>query len=63
MMPVPEAGRLHSTCRPIAASNGSMTSGGKPSGYVGNGRSSTTPIISQWPVVVSLPAPRSARRP
>ena len=32
MMPVPEAGRLQSTRRPIAASNGSMTSGGKPSG-------------------------------
>ena len=29
MMPVPEAGRLHSTRRPIAASKGSMTSGGE----------------------------------
>ena len=63
MIAVPEAGRLQSTRRPTTASNGSSTSGGNPSGYVGNGCSSTTPIISQCPVVVSLPAPRSASRP
>ena len=32
-------------------------------GNVGNGRSSTMPIISQWPVTESLPADASAMRP
>ena len=31
------------------ASNGSMISGGNPSGYSGNGSPSSMPIISQWP--------------
>ena len=35
---VPDAGRFHRTGRPTAFSKGSMTSGGNPSGYVGNGR-------------------------
>ena len=40
-----------------------MISGGNPSGYSGNGSSSRIPIISQCPVVVSLPAERSVARP
>jgi hypothetical protein len=63
MISVPDAGSLPSTSRPIRSWNGSMISGGNPSGYSGNGSSSTTPDISQWPVVVSLPAERSVRRP
>src|SRR6266508_489974 len=63
MISVPDAAVLPSTKRPIASSNGWMTSGGKPFGYKGNGRSRTMPHISQWPVVVSLPAERSVSRP
>ena len=40
-----------------------MKSAGKPLGKVGKGLSSITPLISQWPVVVSLPALRSMARP
>ena len=36
-----------------------MISGGKPFGYVGNGRSRTIPAISKWPVMVSFPAEAS----
>ena len=43
--------------------NGSITSSGKPCGYVGNAVGVTTPISSQWPVVVSLPFERSSSRP
>ena len=43
--------------------NGSITSCGKPCGYVGNACAVTTPISSQWPVVVSLPFERSTSRP
>ena len=43
--------------------NGSITSCGKPCGYVGNACAVTTPISSQWPVVVSLPFERSSSRP
>src|SRR5581483_261571 len=63
MISVPDAGRLPSTGRPIRSTNGSMTSGGNPRGERGNGRSRTIPDISQCPVVVSLPADRSVRRP
>src|SRR3954462_6595254 len=63
MISVPEAGTLPKTPCPIAAENGSMISGGNPSGYSGNGVSSRMPIISQWPVVVSLPAENSVARP
>src|SRR5919198_2311395 len=63
MMSVPEAGLLPSTFRPIASSNGWITASGKPFGYVGKGRSRTTPAISQCPVVLSLPAERSVSRP
>ena len=63
MISVPDAGTLPSTERPIAASNGSITSGGNPFGYKGNGSSRRMPIISQCPVVVSLPAESSVARP
>ena len=63
MISVPDAGTLPRAGRPIRSWNGCMISGGKPSGYRGKGRSSTIPAISQWPVVVSLPAERSVSRP
>jgi hypothetical protein len=63
MISVPEAGRFPRAFFPTARSNGSMTSGGNPFGYRGNGRSSTIPHISQWPVVVSLPADLSVSFP
>ena len=63
MISVPEAGRFPSTVRPISRSNAPMRSEGKPSGYKGNGSSRRIPIISQCPVVVSLPADRSVARP
>ena len=63
MITVPLAGWLPSHPRPVSRVNASMTSGGKPSGYVGNACVSTIPIISQWPVVVSLPALASAFLP
>ena len=59
---VPEYGLLQMILRPNAFSSSAMTSGGKPSGYVGIGRSETIPAISQWPVVVSLPRESSRRR-
>ena len=63
MISVPEAGSLPRIDWPIARSNGSTISAGNPSGYSGNGSSSRIPIISQCPVVVSLPAERSVARP
>ncbi len=63
MISVPEAATLPRTSLPTASSNGRMTSGGNPSGYVGNGSSKTTPVTSQWPVVLSLPADRSVSLP
>jgi hypothetical protein len=44
-------------------SNSAITSGGNPFGKTGNGRSSTSPISSQWPVTESLPGDASAIRP
>src|ERR1700741_1150340 len=63
MISVPEAGLFPSTPRPVRCMNGSITSCGKPCGYVGNGVAVTTPISSQCPVVVSLPFERSSSRP
>ena len=63
MISVPDAATFPITGRPVAFEKASITSAGKPSGYVGNGRSVTMPIISQWPVVVSMPRLRSRRRP
>src|SRR4051794_6012832 len=60
---VPDAGTLPSTPCSIADENGPITSSGNPFGYSGNGVSSRTPIISQCPVVVSLPAETSVARP
>src|ERR1700722_1528531 len=59
---VPEAGRLPSGSLPAIAANAPMTSGGNPSGYVGNGALVVMPAISQCPVIVSLPFERSAKR-
>ena len=63
MTSVPEPTTLAIVWRPMRASNASMTSGGKPCGKVGNGRSSTRPISSQWPVTESLPGEASRMRP
>src|SRR5512132_1267554 len=63
MISVPEPALLPRTPRPVRFMNGSLTSSGKPCGYVGNATGVTTPISSQWPVVVSLPFERSNRRP
>ena len=63
MISVPLAGLLPSTPRPVRFMNGSITSSGKPNGYVGIACGVTTPISSQWPVVVSLPFERSTSRP
>ena len=49
--------------RPMRRSKSSMRSAGKPSGNVGNGRSRTSPAISQCPVTESLPGDASAMRP
>ena len=63
MISVPDAGLFPSTPRPVWCMNGSMTSCGKPCGYVGIGCGVTMPISSQCPVVVSLPFERSISRP
>ncbi len=63
MISVPEATTLPRVPRPIRRSNSAIISGGKPDGKVGNGRSRTTPAISQWPVTESFPAETSAIRP
>ena len=63
MMAVPEAALLPRTPRPIRREKPAMTSGAKPSGKTGNGRSSTRPIISQWPVTESFPGDASRIRP
>ena len=63
MISVPDAGLLPSTPRPVLCMNGSITSCGKPCGYVGIAVAVTMPISSQWPVVVSLPLERSSSRP
>ena len=63
MISVPEAATFPITPRPVASLKRSISSGGKPSGKVGNERSVMMPIISQCPVVVSIPRLRSASRP
>src|SRR5688572_31940565 len=63
MTSVPEAGLLPRMPRPVRFMNGSITSSGKPYGYVGNAVGVTTPISSQWPAVVSFPFERSTSRP
>ena len=45
MISVPDAGLLPMTPRPVWFMNGSMTSSGKPCGYVGNAVGVTTPIM------------------
>src|SRR3954452_23038751 len=63
MISVPLAGLLPITPRPVRFIKGSITSLGNPYGYVGIAVGVTTPISSQWPVVVSFPFDRSRRRP
>ena len=61
MIAVPLAARLPRTpATPMASVQGPTISGGKPRGKSASGSSRTTPIISQWPVIVSLPFERSA---
>lgn len=55
MTAVPLATELAITGRPVAATNASRTSAGKPCGYVGNAFSRCSPAISQCPVVESFP--------
>ena len=63
MISVPLAGRLPRTPRPVRFMKGSITSSGKPNGYVGIACGVTTPINSQCPVVVSLPFERFEQPP
>jgi hypothetical protein len=64
MMTVPLAARLPRTPgTPMARAQGSTISGGKPRGKSARGSARTRPIISQWPVVLSLPWERSAILP
>src|SRR5687768_8328036 len=60
---VPEAALLPRTLRPMPASKASTISGGNPPGKVWKAVSVTRPVISQWPVAVSLPALFSAILP
>src|ERR1041384_5485026 len=55
MISVPEAALLPKYPRPVRRAKSSSRDGGKPWGYVRNGRSSITPQISQCPVVESFP--------
>src|SRR5512145_83951 len=63
MIAVPLAATFPSTPRPVRRSNSLISSGGKPSGYVGKGLLSWIPQISQCPVVLSLPADAGRIRP
>src|SRR6267378_7319340 len=56
MIAVPEAALLPSQPRPERRANSSSNGTGKPRGYVRNAFSSSTPQISQCPVVLSFPA-------
>src|SRR5262245_33749992 len=63
MISVPDAALFPSTPRPVRRANSEMISGATPFGNVGNARSRTMPIISQWPVTESFPAEASAILP
>jgi len=63
MIWVPEAGLLPNHPRPVRLAKSSSSEVGNPFGYVGNGRSSNTPQISQCPVVESLPCERGSATP
>ncbi len=59
---VPLAALLPMTSWPVRRSSSSISAWGKPVFVnVTNGFSVRSPIISQWPVVVSLPTERSLR--
>src|SRR6266568_2176460 len=64
MITVPLAARFaRMPGTPVSRTKGSTTSGGKPRGKSASPSFRTIPIISQWPVIVSLPFDRSAIRP
>ena len=64
MIAVPDAAMLPSTAAAGAASElGDHVRRKAVAGTPGTARSSTMPIISQWPVTESLPADASAMRP
>ncbi len=63
MIAVPDAALLPSRPRPAAARSGCVIAGGKPSGNVAIACLVTSPAISQWPVIVSLPAEASRITP
>ena len=63
MIAVPDAALLPSRPRPAAARSGCVIAGGKPSGNVAIACLVTSPAISQWPVIVSLPADASRITP
>ena len=63
MICVPDAATLPSQPRPLRRANASSSAVGNPCGYVGNGRCSSTPQISQCPVVESFPGDRGSATP
>src|SRR5437879_7428216 len=63
MISVPEAALLPKYPRPVRRAKSSSRDGGKPCGYVRNGRSSITPQISQCPVVESFPCDLGSATP
>src|SRR2546427_9434771 len=63
MISVPEAALLPKYPRPVRRAKSSSRDGGKPRGYVRNGRSSITPQISQCPVVESFPCDLGSATP
>src|SRR6266513_3159679 len=63
MIAVPDAAVLPSQPRPVRFENSSSSAFGNPRGYVRNARSSSTPQISQCPVVLSLPCEAGSATP
>ena len=64
MIAVPLAGMFAKIpLQPVSSINLSISSFGKPWGNVAKGFSETSPAISQWPVVVSLPLDFSCKVP
>jgi hypothetical protein len=63
MIAVPDAVLFPTSPRPAALASASVMSRGNPFGYVAIAWFVTTPAISQWPVIVSLPAEASRIAP
>src|SRR5438552_13398080 len=63
MIAVPDAALLPKYPRPVRRAKSSSKDVGKPFGYVRNGLSSSTPQISQCPVVESFPLDLSIATP